>query len=1048
MVRPLAPSPFTNRLSFKISNGRQAVLVQKGQTIRIQASDGGDYHLARVADYGEGPVKRVMALSQGHGSKDLVLLLDDDTRVILTDFFARRAATIRLPVPNGPDAVIESAQPVATSGGILHAFGDPQALGALVDSFAGQYETLSPEHFSAALHGGKDFALLSGVSPQVMALGAVLPLGLVAAAASGRNKGASSSSSDGGGDTPDDGNDSVTITIASVTGDNSISQSEFESGITVGGTATGIDNGGTVIVKWGSASKTASVSNGRWSAKFSSAEISPSAEPQTITAAHDTAGAQVEVSFDWFGRPALTIDPISGDDHLAASERDAGLTITGSAQNMDDGTEISVSIGIRTFTTSLIGGRWSVTVDKSQLPNDSGDVRAEAGETSAYRSITVESVPDAGIGDIPAVSLDAVAIDDRVSIAEQAGDIVVAGSVTNISDNRPVTVTWGSTTLHTAVAGGRWSVTIPSAHIPMHSEQLTVTVTDDQNNDRTAWRDIAIEFPVLHLDQTGTAAQAGLTLGQEATGIYTTRAVAAAGDFDGDGLADVLVTASDSVAGGRVYLVFGSSTGSARLDAASLATDHSGIAITGISPAELVTCSISGAGDVNGDGLSDIVIGVPGSMSGNGTVYVVFGRVGSTDIALSDIAAGVGGFAVEGASMGSLLGFSVSGGGDFNRDGLDDLILSAPSDAGGEGRVYIVYGKSSGTLVHASDIAASNGGFMFVGPAADGLDGRSVSFGGDVNGDGFADVVVASHDHAYVAFGGDAVFSTSLSALAEGGAGFAIDGASFDTTSGTLASYAGDVNGDGLADLVIGDRAASAGVGPTLAYVVFGASDGVFRNNEFSLFGTSANDSLTGDATSPVVVAGAGDDTISMHGGAAIAYAGAGNDVIVVDEQFITDVLSVGLPGPLGRIDGGSGTDTLHVDGADLMLDLTFGASGLENVGAGGPSGGSRLSSIERIDLTGTGDNTLKLSVTDIFDMTSMNVFNDASGWVGLGTTVQKHQLVIDGDAGDDVKLDDSLGWSMNGSISVGGVSYSIIENAAAKVELYIASAVLGPLPI
>ncbi|KFI19035.1 integrin, partial [Nitrosococcus oceani C-27] len=185
--------------------------------------------------------------------------------------------------------------------------------------------------------------------------------------------------------------------------------------------------------------------------------------------------------------------------------------------------------------------------------------------------------------------------------------------------------------------------------------------------------------------------------------------------------------------------------------------------------------SVSGAGDVNGDGFDDLVIGAPDAgpngVSGAGQSYVVFGRSGGFPPVL-DLSAldGSNGFVLNGIvftlnnglglysfEVGGHSGYSVSGAGDVNRDGFDDLVIGAPFTGFGgnySGRSYVVFGTNTG-FPAALELSALDGskGFALNGSAADDSSGRSVSGAGDVNGDGFDDIVVGGEHQSYVVFG-------------------------------------------------------------------------------------------------------------------------------------------------------------------------------------------------------------------------------------------------------------------------------------------------------
>jgi hypothetical protein len=117
-------------------------------------------------------------------------------------------------------------------------------------------------------------------------------------------------------------------------------------------------------------------------------------------------------------------------------------------------------------------------------------------------------------------------------------------------------------------------------------------------------------------------------------------------------------------------------------------------------------------------------------------------------IELSDVAAGTGGFIINGIDAYDNSGFSVSGAGDVNGDGLADLIVgayrAAPAGTSNAGESYVVFGKNTGSVVNLSDVASGTGGFIINGIDANDISGNSVSGAGDVNGDGLADLIVGA----------------------------------------------------------------------------------------------------------------------------------------------------------------------------------------------------------------------------------------------------------------------------------------------------------------
>jgi hypothetical protein len=222
--------------------------------------------------------------------------------------------------------------------------------------------------------------------------------------------------------------------------------------------------------------------------------------------------------------------------------------------------------------------------------------------------------------------------------------------------------------------------------------------------------------------------------------------------------------------------------------------------------------SISNAGDVNGDGMDDLVIG-----SDAGVSYLVFGKNDGAPVDVNGLYAGIGGFVINGRA-----GNSVSNAGDVNRDGLDDVLLGDWSYDGYNGAAYLVYGKTGGASVDLSDVEAGIGGFIMNGGSwPHEIVGTDVSYAGDVNRDGIDDILIGAHSGpAYLVFGKDDTMPVDMSDIKAGIGGYLITGAWHSAgVKNPSVAYAGDVNGDGVGDHVFSARPSYQG-GPTPGAVV------------------------------------------------------------------------------------------------------------------------------------------------------------------------------------------------------------------------------------
>ena len=292
----------------------------------------------------------------------------------------------------------------------------------------------------------------------------------------------------------------------------------------------------------------------------------------------------------------------------------------------------------------------------------------------------------------------------------------------------------------------------------------------------------------------GLAAAPGWSAAGNQTGEWFGCAVADAGDIDGDGYADLAVGAPHYSGSARdegaVFFFNGSVDGPG---------DDALWMVEGIQSGSGFGSDVARAGDVNGDGYSDVIVGAfrcrnGGSGSGGGAARVYYGsRHGPFDEFS---------WTAECDQPGSWFGYSVSGAGDVNADGYDDVVIGAPhydwGDEGDEGAAFVYLGSDTGLAAQPAVVVSAG--------VAGSLFGLDVAAAGDVNNDGRADIVVGTGGdrlllaEAGVAFvyvgGGVAVLETPVWSAS----GDAILGGLGRTVAG-----AGDVDGDGFGDLLVAD---------------------------------------------------------------------------------------------------------------------------------------------------------------------------------------------------------------------------------------------------
>jgi hypothetical protein len=351
-------------------------------------------------------------------------------------------------------------------------------------------------------------------------------------------------------------------------------------------------------------------------------------------------------------------------------------------------------------------------------------------------------------------------------------------------------------------------------------------------------------------------------------------------DVNGDGFKDILIGVqlnSPIVGGvqraraGTTYVIYGTASRTTNMDLAAI-TKSEGLKVFGAEASDFSGNCISSAGDINKDGFEDFIIGASQASrlgrSLSGVAYVLFGKASFG--AAIDLAALTpsDGFQIVGAIANGYVGNAVSSAGDFNKDGFDDIVIGSYLDGPTkQGVAYVFYGKSSGSFSNvdlATFTSSPSVGVRILGESWGDQLGFSVASAGDFNGDGVNDIVVGANyvdpdphisnaGAAYVIYGkagsgADIQVSRTMPLF-----GVAIYGASTNYNLGYSVS-GGDFDQDGFSDVLLGanQQAVNGASNAGVAYVIAGkpasAVSSLFTSSWDSRWGYVINGIATGDS--------------------------------------------------------------------------------------------------------------------------------------------------------------------------------------------------------
>lgn len=456
--------------------------------------------------------------------------------------------------------------------------------------------------------------------------------------------------------------------------------------------------------------------------------------------------------------------------------------------------------------------------------------------------------------------------------------------------------------------------------------------------------------------------------------------IASVGDLNNDGYNDIIAGKPSNTGGGAINTINGAITISGVPNVSQS---------TGVTTGDNYGFSVSGAGDVDGDGKLDYIVGATGRGGGSGSAFIESSQYGSLEI--------------TGVNAGDQIGHFVDGIGDVSGDGLSDVLIGGNNI----NEAYIFYGGgTSGASVASADVTINVGGSTI-------LNGSSA---GDFNGDGFDDFAISvsnggANVQTYVVFGNSSMVDLTMTDLENPDIALKLNDIGGYSSNYSVRSL-GDVNGDGFDDIEVGSSATgfhtiNGGMIGNAPYVTDGAT-----NDGSPSISNHVQASLNGQALIGALnFADGNQNNTSMNGN------NGNNGFRISNNQF-------------NNIDGGTGYDTIRFGLATPgTLDFT-------NINY------EQISGVERIQFAQFDNNTITLTVENIFNM--LKTSDNGTLKIELGAGVTAGSLNIDAatpGTSVDIALNDLGGVAATQSTvggydqyDVGGYTLYIDQNVTTAV--------------